>query len=72
MSGLEIPNRAWDAATEAQEIGGSATDAIQVVAPIIVAAELRRLANENDPVARVARVWLSERANEIDPPVVGA
>lgn len=33
-----------------------------------IAAELRRLAEGEHPVARVAAVWLQQRADELDPP----
>jgi hypothetical protein len=33
----------------------------------VVAAELRRLADEPGPVARVASVWLTGRADYLDP-----
>lgn len=68
MSGLEIPERAYAEG----DLGSDERDVIRRAAPIIVAAELRRLSNESHHIARTARNWLQERADELDPPVVGA
>ncbi len=75
MSGLEIPDRAYEVAEAAHEEAGYRTasarlrsdSAVEAAAPIILAAYLRQLADENDPVARVARVWLQNHADKLDP-----
>lgn len=44
---------------------GDVQAVLDVAAPLIVAAELERLAAQPDPVARVAQVWLQDRASEL-------
>ncbi len=69
MSELEIPGRAWNAADSKKTTWG----AIKAAAPIIVAAELRRMADEAE-AAGTDSMWgrreLRYRADELDPPAV--
>lgn len=65
MSELEIPERAYEIAADTW----TSHEALKVAAPIIVAAELRRLFN--DPDFRDApRTAIHMRADELDPPAV--
>lgn len=67
---VDIPERAFreaDAAAPRAFRGLPVVGVVQAAAPILVAAELRRLAETPDPVARVARVWLLNRAADLDP-----
>jgi hypothetical protein len=79
MADLHIPPRAWEAADAAVDAALEtapdvapahlAADAIIVAAPIIVAAELRRLARSDlfAETPRWARAVLLDRAAELDP-----
>jgi hypothetical protein len=62
---LEIPERAWDAAAESNKIGGNSTDAIQVAAPIVVAAAYRARAQECNCLDDAE--LLNCAADELDP-----
>jgi hypothetical protein len=76
MTELTIPEHAIDLAWRAfgaheDDYVAALTDAISAAAPTIVAAELRRLADdlyttERWPLSKVGTLHL--RANEIDPP----
>lgn len=73
---LEIPERACDAAVSALaavmadkragQVEYAAVGVVRAAAPIIVAAELRRLAVRTNDLS--AQIWLRQRADELDPP----
>jgi hypothetical protein len=60
MIELEIPEAAFDAGAQAE----NSDDSISLAAPLIVAAELRRLAPQLGPMSRDI---IYTRANELDP-----
>jgi hypothetical protein len=77
VNDLEIPDRAISAIIDMvshseatlRVVGAYdlSQEIIKAAGPVLVAWKLRRLANTNDPVARVARVWLLAEADELDP-----
>jgi hypothetical protein len=69
VSDLEIPERAYDAGRDAIELYdmGDTSNIIDAAAPIIVAAELRRLTTSG-LYGVVTYDHLRRRADELDPP----
>jgi hypothetical protein len=87
VSGLEISLRAkdiaianlWDSlrvsGMDSMDCAAFAIDGVlDAVGPLIVAAELRRLSQELIAEENPNTIWraIGRRANELDPPVVGA
>lgn len=82
MSELEIPERAREAACDAYDAAleedaqsdgldpwaHAEVAAVRAAAPIIVAAELRRLADQPWTLAELDDRVLRQRADELDPP----
>lgn len=66
MADLEIPERAVNATGARDDRDRTMVRSLlSSTAPIIVAAELRRLAKRTNDVS--AQIWLRQRADELDP-----
>jgi hypothetical protein len=66
---LEIPEAAYIAAANAYDKADPDQcwyDVVDAAAPLVIAAELRRLAQSHEPILRAARFHLRARANEIE------
>lgn len=62
-----LPERAEVTFVAARHETGDELEALGEGCRVAVAEELRRLANLNDVIAQVARVWLLQSANALDP-----
>lgn len=71
MSDYSVPDRATAAYLSVRQyvrdFGNEVDEGLTAACRIAVAEELRRLANLNDVIAQVARVWLLQSANALDP-----
>lgn len=63
---LEIPDRALDIAYAIDD----STDGLRAAAPVVVAAELRRIAKQgrNVTTTQALCTYLQQRADQLDPP----
>lgn len=62
-----VPERAEVTFVATRHETGDELEALGEGCRVAVAEELRRLANLNDVIAQVARVWLLQSANALDP-----